>query len=64
MDTQLNSGTLEFREKHPMCTFCKNARMEFFRIVCTLDKTKTKPCAKNCPNYIPTLEPIEKRSPY
>ena len=56
------NNTIEYREKHPYCTFCKNACYQFMKLRCIKKPADRKISAKDCPSYEPTLEPIEKRS--
>lgn len=53
---------LEYRKNHPFCAFCQFSCHKFMRTVCMKDPMKHKPCAKGCPYYTPTLQPIEHRS--
>ena len=53
---------LAYREAHPFCTFCKYSKMIFMRTTCLKHPELRKCSAKNCKDYTPTCEPIEKRS--
>lgn len=54
---------LERRKNLAHCSFCEHAYIRLFKYRCRV-KNCMLSClnAKNCPNYKPTLEPIERRS--
>ena len=56
-----DSNTIEFREKNPMCIFCKYSYTKFFHTWCSKKNDCRGLCAKKCEHYSPTLEPIDKR---
>ena len=62
MDVKLNSDTIEYRIKNPMCIFCENSSIKFFHTWCNKKQSCRDICAKKCPDYKATLEPIERRS--
>ena len=53
---------LEYRKNNPLCIFCEHGYYKFFKTWCKVHNTPDKLCAKTCPYYSPTLEPIDKRS--
>lgn len=62
-DSMTDAEKLEYRNAHPLCTFCENSYIKCFKIWCTKYDIRVMPKAKMCPHYNPTLVEIEKRSP-
>ena len=44
------------------CSFCKHAYLKFFNTWCDVKNSCKDLKAIECPNYSPTLDPIEHRS--
>ena len=53
---------LAYRKAHPFCQFCKYSQIRFLRTSCIKHPERLKCNAKNCNDYNPTCEPIERRS--
>lgn len=61
-DKMTDEEKLEYRKNNPLCIFCEYGYYKFFKTWCRKYNTPDRLCAKNCPNYCPTLQSIDERS--